>query len=98
MKRAICTLLLAALLGSASGALAADGPMLTAEDLAELQPAYEAFLDELEDLIVEKGLLADDQREAWRMYQLGDFFQNGGYGMIAAMYTPDLLVYARDVD
>lgn len=98
MKRAICTLLLAALLGSASGALAADGPMLTAEDLAKLQPAYEAFLDELEDLIVEKGLLADDQREAWRMYQLGDFFQNGGYGMIAAMYTPDLLVYARDVD
>ena len=55
MKRAICTLLLAALLGSAPGALAADGPMLTAEDLAKLQPAYEAFLDELEDLIVERA-------------------------------------------
>lgn len=73
-------------------------PLLSVEDLSRVQESYEAFLKELEDLLVEKQLLEDEDREAWRMYQLGDFVQNGGYGMIAAMYTPDLLEYAREED
>ena len=97
MRRTLCLLL--ALLVLPLSALAAEGdPLLNAEELGELRESYEAFLDELEDMIVEKGLLDESQREEWRMYQLGDFFQNGGYGMIAAMYTPDLLEYAREED
>ena len=97
VRRTLCLLL--ALLVLPLSALAAEGdPLLNAEELGELRESYEAFLDELEDMIVEKGLLDESQREEWRMYQLGDFFQNGGYGMIAAMYTPDLLEYAREED
>ncbi len=97
MKRALYILLALLLLPIPAFAVEGDA-LLNAEELGRLRGAYEAFLDELEDLIVEKGLLAEDQREQWRMYQLGDFFQNGGYGMIAAMYTPDLLEYAREED
>lgn len=73
-------------------------PLLSVDDLAKVQESYEVFLDQLEDLLVEKGLLDEEDREEWMMYQLGDFVQNGGYGMIAAMYTPDLLDYAREED
>lgn len=80
-------------------ALADEGdPLLTVDDLSRVQESYEAFLSELEALLLEKGLLEEDDRQEWMMYQLGDFVQNGGYGMIAAMYTPDLLEYAREED
>lgn len=97
MRRALYILLALLLLPIPAFAVEGDA-LLNAEELGQLRDAYESFLDELEDLIVQKGLLAEDQREQWRMYQLGDFFQNGGYGMIAAMYTPDLLEYAREED
>lgn len=97
MKRILLPLLLCLLLPMT--ALASEGgALLSADELGSLRESYEAFLDDLEELIVQKGLLSEDQREQWRMYQLGDFFQNGGYGLIAAMYTPDLLEYAREED
>ena len=84
---------------SAMHALADEGdPLLSVDDLSQVQESYEAFLRDLEDLLVEKGLLEEKDRDKWMMYQLGDFVQNGGYGMIAAMYTPDLLEYAREED
>lgn len=94
------SLLLAVLLSlCVPSALADEGdPLLTVDDLSRVQESYEVFLSELEALLVEKGLLEEDDRQEWMMYQLGDFVQNGGYGMIAAMYTPDLLEYAREED
>lgn len=98
MKHTLYLLLCLLLFCTVSAVAETGDPMLSTEDLSSIQDSYEAFLCELEDLIVEKGLLADADRESWRMYQLGDFIQNGGYGMIAAMYTPDLLQYAREED
>ncbi len=74
------------------------GELLSPDDLTRLQPAYEKFVNELADLIIARGLLPADQRDAWFRYQMGDYFQNGGYGMIAAMYSPDLLELARPQD
>ena len=79
------------------GALAAEGdPLLSVDDLLSLEKSYEAFLDELEDLIVERGLLSEEERSTWRDVQMGDFFQNGGYGSILANYLPGVLGYVRD--
>ena len=79
------------------GALAAEGdPLLSVDDLLSLEKSYEAFLDELEDLIVARGLLSEEEREVWRDAQMGDFFQNGGYGSILANYLPGVLGYVRD--
>lgn len=64
------------------------------EDLQSIQPAYEAFLEELAALLVERGLLAEEDVEDWMLYQLGDFLQNGGFGSIMALYTPGLLSMA----
>ena len=78
-------------------ALAAEGdPLLSVDDLMELEESYGAFLDELEDLIVERGLLSEEERETWRDVQMGDFFQNGGYGSVLANYMPGLLGYVRE--
>lgn len=78
-------------------ALGAEGdPLLSVDDLLALQDSYEAFLDELEALIVERGLLAPEEREAWRDAQMGDYFQNGGYGSILANYLPGVLGYIRE--
>lgn len=98
MKR--WTILLTLLLALCALPVLADegDPLLSVDDLSRVQESYEAFLGDLEALLVEKGLLTEENREEWRMYQLGDFVQNGGYGMIAAMYTPDLLDYAREED
>ncbi|MGN0776908.1 MAG: hypothetical protein ACI4MM_09570, partial [Candidatus Ventricola sp.] len=69
--------------------LAAEGdPLLSVDDLLSLEDSYDAFLDELEELIVERGLLSPEEREAWRDAQMGDFYQNGGYGSILANYMP----------
>ena len=78
-------------------ALAAEGdPLLSVDDLMALEDSYSAFLDELEDLIVERGLLSEEERETWRDVQMGDFFQNGGYGSVLANYMPGLLGYVRE--
>lgn len=90
-------LLCALLMCAPIGALAAEGdPLLSVDDLLSLQDSYDAFLDELEELIVERGLLSAEEREAWRDAQMGDFFQNGGYGSILANYMPGVLSYIRE--
>ena len=95
MKRIGLVLLMLALLPM--GALAAEGdPLLSVDDLLSLEESYGAFLDELEELIVARGLLSEEEREVWRDAQMGDFFQNGGYGSILANYLPGVLGYVRD--
>ena len=80
-------------------ALGAEGdPLLGVDDLLSLEGSYSAFLDELEELLVERGLLSQEDREAWRDAQMGDFFQNGGYGSILASYLPGMLSLAREED
>lgn len=95
MKR-LCVLLLALML-LPMGTFAAEGdPLLSVDDLMSLEKSYGAFLNELEDLIVSRGLLSEEERETWRDVQMGDFFQNGGYGSILANYMPGLLGYIRE--
>ncbi len=97
--RRILLLLSMFLLFCAPGALAAEGdPLLSVDDLLSLEDSYTAFLDELEALIVARGLLSEEERGAWRDAQLGDFFSNGGYGSIMANYLPGVLGYIRDED
>ena len=94
--RRICIVLLALALAPL-GALAAEGdPLLSVDDLLSLEDSYDAFLDELEELIVERGLLSPEEREAWRDAQMGDFYQNGGYGSILVNYMPGVLSYIRE--
>ena len=95
MKRLWCMLLV--LLMIPAGALGAEGdPLLSVDDLLSLEESYTAFLDELEALIVARGLLSEEERAAWRDAQMGDFFQNGGYGSILANYLPGVLGYVRE--
>ena len=97
--RAWTALLLALLLLLPAAALAGEGdPLLSVDDLLSLEESYSAFLDRLEDLIVERGLLSEEERGAWRDAQMGDFFQNGGYGSILALYMPGALDYVREED
>ena len=98
MKRNGCLLLvLIVLLMFPSGVLAAEGdPLLSIDDLLSLEESYTAFLDELEEMIVERGLLSQEERGAWRDAQLGDFYQNGGYGSILVNYLPGVLSYVRE--
>lgn len=77
--------------------LAGEGdPLLSVDDLLSLEESYGAFLSELEDLIVARGLLSEEEREIWRDAQMGDFFQNGGYGSVLANYMPGVLGYVRE--
>ena len=77
--------------------LTAEGdPLLSVDDLLSLQDSYDAFLDVLEEMIIERGLLSPEEREAWRSAQMGDFFQNGGYGSILINYMPGVLGYVRE--
>lgn len=77
--------------------LAAEGdPLLSVDDLLVLQDSYDAFLDTLEEMIIERGLLSPEERETWRSAQMGDFFQNGGYGSILINYMPGVLGYIRE--
>jgi len=95
VKRICCMLLVLAMLPA--GVLAAEGdPLLSVDDLLSLEESYTAFLDELEALIVARGLLSEEERGTWRDAQMGDFFQNGGYGSILANYLPGVLGYVRD--
>lgn len=94
---AICLLALA--LSLPVSVIADEGdPLLSVDDLLSLENSYEAFLSELETLIVERGLLSEEEREIWHDAQMGDFFQNGGYGSILASYTPGILGYIREED
>ncbi|MBR1408067.1 MAG: hypothetical protein IJ573_04115 [Clostridia bacterium] len=98
MKRRIIalTVLLAALV---SGAHAAEGgAMLPLSALQSLQDRYEAFLQGLEAELLERGLLTEEDREAWYAAQLGDYFSNGGYGSILITYQPDAMHYMREED
>lgn len=95
----IVTMLLAAvlLLGALPCAMAAEGdPLLSVDDMLTVADAYESFLGELEALLIERNLLSEDDRQAWRDAQLGDFLQNGGYGSILVSYMPGALDYARE--
>ena len=95
----IAALLLAALLCVPAGALGAEGdPLLSVDDLLSLEESYSAFLCELEELIVSRGLLSEEDRDAWHDAQMGDFFQNGGYGSILASYMPGMLGLVREED
>ena len=95
VKRILCALMLLMMLPA--GVLAAEGdPLLSVDDLLSLEESYAAFLDELEELIVARGLLSEEERGPWRDAQMGDFFQNGGYGSILANYLPGVLGYVRE--
>ena len=90
-------LLLAVLLCVPAGALGAEGdPLLSVDDLHALEESYGAFLSQLESLIVARGLLSEEDRAAWHDAQMGDFFQNGGYGSILASYMPGMLGLVRE--
>lgn len=98
MKSRVCILLLLLAL-SALPAYAEEGsPLLSVDDLLSLEESYETFLEQLGDLAVERGLLSDDERAAWHDAQMGDFFQNGGYGSILVNYMPGALGYTREED
>ena len=98
MKKSVLFAALLALLLPAL-ALGAEGdPLLGVDDLLRLEDSYSGFLSELESLIVERGLLSEDERAAWRDAQMGDFFQNGGYGSILASYMPGTLGLTREED
>ncbi|MDO5377282.1 MAG: hypothetical protein Q4G52_03005 [Clostridia bacterium] len=97
MRALTLWLLSLALLALPAASLAGEGdPLLSVDDLLSLEESYEAFLSELEALAVERGLLSESERAAWHDAQLGDFYQNGGYGSILINYTPDYLSYARE--
>ncbi len=96
--RAAAPLFIAALLLAPAARAAEGDPLLGVDDLLSLEESYSAFLSQLEDLIVSRGLLSEDDREAWRDAQMGDFFQNGGYGSILASYMPGALGLAREED
>ena len=98
MRKLISALLLVLLLLPGC-ALAGEGdPLLSVDDLLTLESSYSAFLYELEELIIERGLLSENERSAWHDAQMGDFYQNGGYGSILANYMPGLLSFVREED
>ena len=96
--RALIPFLIALLL-LPSMALAGEGdPLLSVDDLHTIEESYEAFLSNLGDLIIEHGFLSPEERDAWHDAQMGDFYQNGGYGSILASYMPGMLSYVREED
>ena len=96
MRRCLASLMLLALLAIPAAASAGEGdPLLSVDDLLTLEDSFEAFLCELEALAVSRGLLSEEERGAWHDAQLGDFYQNGGYGSILVNYMPGVLNLAR---
>ncbi|MDR0396755.1 MAG: hypothetical protein LBH66_05595 [Oscillospiraceae bacterium] len=96
LKRAAAAMLALCLVCAACwiwpGASALGAAFLPPEALKKLRPDYESFLDSMADTLIEYGLLADEDREKWSAFHLADFVRNGGYGTIAIMYNPDLLM------
>ncbi|MDR2657923.1 MAG: hypothetical protein LBB86_08880 [Oscillospiraceae bacterium] len=89
---AVCSTCALCLLLGATAASARSSAFLSPEALKELRPDYELFLESMSDTLIENGLLAQDDKENWIAFHLADFIQNGGYGTIAIMYNPDLLM------
>ena len=98
MRKWGCLFLVLLLLTPCAAYGAEGDPLLSVDDLLGLEESYTAFLQELEALIVSKGLLSEEEREIWRDAQMGDFFSNGGYGSILASYMPGMLGYIREED
>ena len=97
MRGKLTALLVLMLLALPLGGWAAEGdPLLSVDDLLTLEDSYEAFLSELEALAVSRGLLSEEERGAWHDAQLGDFYQNGGYGSILINYMPGVLSLVRE--
>lgn len=89
MKRWLAVLVCLCLLPCAAGAM--EGAYLTGEEIKALEPSFEAFLSALADTLVTHGILPESEREAWMLYQLGDFIQNGGFGSISVSYAPGMM-------
>ena len=98
MNSRICVFLLILTLFALPAHAEEGSPLLSVDDLLSLEESYEVFLEQLGDLAVERGLLSEDERAAWHDAQLGDFFQNGGYGSILVNYMPGALEYTREED
>ncbi len=100
MKKTVFSVCLSLALALLPSAVPADegSPLLSVDDLIALEDSYEAFLKELGDLAVARGLLSEEDRAAWHDAQLGDYFQNGGYGSILISYMPGALSYTREED
>ena len=96
MNSRICVLLLVLTLFALSAHAEEGSPLLSVDDLLSLEESYEVFLEQLGDLAVERGLLSEDERAAWHDAQMGDFYQNGGYGSILVNYMPGALDYTRE--
>jgi len=80
-----------------TGVFAMEGDAyLSQDDLRVLQPSFDAFLSEMADLLIGRGLLPEGDRESWILYQRGDFMQNGGFGTIYVIYTPGFLALADE--
>lgn len=96
MNSRICILLLVLTLFALPAHAEEGSPLLSVDDLLSLEESYEVFLEQLGDLAVERGLLSEDERAAWHDAQMGDFYQNGGYGSILVNYMPGALDYTRE--
>lgn len=96
MKRLLLTVFILLLALSCAARATEGDAYLSEDDLRALAPSYEAFLSTLVDLLIERGLLPEGDREAWLLYQRGDLIQNGGFGTIATLYTPGLLSMADE--
>ena len=93
MNSRICVLLLVLTLFALPAHAEEGSPLLSVDYLLSLEESYEVFLEQLGDLAVERGLLSEDERAAWHDAQMGDFYQNGGYGSILVNYMPGALDY-----
>ena len=98
MNSRICVLLLVLTLFALPAHAEEGSPLLSVDVLLSLEESYEVFLEQLGDLAVERGLLSEDERAAWHDAQMGDFYQNGGYGSILVNYMPGALDYPRGGD
>ena len=96
MNSRICVLLLVLTLFALPAHAEEGSPLLSVDDLLSLEESYEVLLEQLGDLAVERGLLSEDERAAWHDAQMGDFYQNGGYGSILVNYMPGALDYTRE--
>lgn len=96
MNSRICVLLLVLTLFALPAHAEEGSPLLSVDDLLSLEESYEVFLEQIGDLAVERGLLSEDERAAWHDAQMGDFYQNGGYGSILVNYMPGALDYTRE--
>ncbi len=96
--RLFALMLSAFLLLPSAGFAAEGGAMLSQDDLSSLEGSYRTFLSELCGLLLSRGLLSEDESEAWMTAQLGDFYANGGYGSFLISYQPGALGYVREED